>query len=83
MRMQRKNGAITRNKQIRRKRIFLFFRILIVGFLIGLFAGYSIGKYKFSISSQKSKEEISKTYYSEIEDSTDTEVISTLKPETT
>ena len=81
--MKRKNGAITRNKQIRRKRIFLFFRILLVGFLIGLFVGFSIGKRTSIISSQKIKEEITKTDCSETEANIGTEDVSTIIREVT
>lgn len=84
-RMKRKNGTTTRNKQIRRKRIFLFFGILLVGILIGLSVGFFIGKRTSDIGSQKMKEEITKTDGRETETNigAETEDVSTMIRETT
>lgn len=51
-----KNQKIMRNRKIRKKRIFLFFRILLLGFVIGCLFGFFVGKHinNFSASSVSS-----------------------------
>lgn len=65
MKNQRRNVPITRDKVIRRKRIFLFFRILFVGFLFGLLVGYFIGKNKFTVNLHNNNDEITQSNHSE------------------
>lgn len=73
MKNQRPNVAITRNKIIRRKRIFLFLRILFVVFLFGLLVGYLIGKNNSIHNLYNNNDEITQSHYSESQKSTDSD----------
>lgn len=41
--MKKQKKAIVRDKKIRKKRIFIFLRILLIGFILGLFVGIVVG----------------------------------------